>query len=290
MTKLAIKGHPTRGKEVIDLLETLGANRLGYKDTFVGLYYYIECGAIHSSDEYPTYSTIFTLEEFLEKYPFKVGDKVIAYAEGSIASFSIKDMRWNNKLNKVEYKICSAWYDVSVLSAIQPYTDYDIKTNKEEDMNDLKKYSTATIKYIQEDGSKDMELIIPHNQEIVNIDGRYILRDKKPQYPKTYEECCKILGYNQIMPKDHILGYRGTLLSAFQQLLICRDAYWKIAGNWRPEFRFGKKKYCIMTKNNKVINATVEETNRIFVFPTEEMRDAFYDAFEELINEVKELL
>ena len=127
MTNLAIKGHPTRGKEVIQLLEMLGANRLGYKDTFVGFYYYIECGAICSSDEYPTYSTIFTLEEFEEKYPYKVGDEVIAYAEGILASFSIKGMRWNNKLNKVEYKICSSWCDVSMLSAIQPYTDYNIK-------------------------------------------------------------------------------------------------------------------------------------------------------------------
>ena len=76
---LVLKGHATRGKEVINLLEMLGANRLGYKDTFVGFYYYIECGAICSSDEYPTYATIFTLEEFEEKYPYKVGDKVLSY-------------------------------------------------------------------------------------------------------------------------------------------------------------------------------------------------------------------
>ena len=56
MTTLVLKGHATRGKEVINLLEMLGANRLGYKDTFVGFYYYIECGAICSSDEYPTFS------------------------------------------------------------------------------------------------------------------------------------------------------------------------------------------------------------------------------------------
>ena len=298
MAQLAIIGHPTRGKEVIQLLEMLGANRLGYKDTFVGFYYYIECGAICSSDEYPTYSTIFTLEEFLAKYPFKVGDKVIAYAEGCIASFSIKDMRWNNELNKVEYKICSAWYDASVLSAIQPYTDYDIKTNKEEDMSDLKKCGTATIKYIQENGSRDMELIIPYNQEIVNIDGRYILRDKKPQYPKTYEECCKIVDYH--LEGATIIGYEKPLLENLQQLLICRDAYWKIAGEqmglgkpWEPNWgeNDGGYRYCIHNQSNKIVlnNEWLGE-NYILSFPTTKMRDKFYNNFKDLIESCKELL
>ena len=66
--------------------------------------------------------------------------------------------------------------------------------------------------------------------------------------------------------------------------------YWKIADDWKPEFRFGKKKHCVMTKDNKVISATVEETNRILVFPTEEMRDAFYENFKDLIEQCKELL
>lgn len=275
MSRLVLKYHATRGKEVINLLEMLGANRLGYKDTFVGFYYYIECEAIVSSDEYPIDAKVFTLEEFLEKYPFKVGDKVITYTEGCIASFSIKDMRWNNKLNKVEYKICSAWYDVSVLSAIQPYTDYDIKTNKEEDTSDLKKCGTATIKY---------------------IDGRYILRDKKPQYPKTYKECCDVLGLNTMGNDSQ--GYKEDLMIRFQELIIARDAYWKIAGEqmgldkpWKPDWtNCCATKYSISCVNNKIKLFKAHEYNYILVFPTAEMRDAFYDAFKELINEVKELL
>ena len=66
MLNLVLKGHAIRGKEVIDLLEMLGANRLGYNDTFAGFYYYIECEAICSSDVCPIYSTVFTLEKFLE--------------------------------------------------------------------------------------------------------------------------------------------------------------------------------------------------------------------------------
>lgn len=313
MANLAIKGHPTRGKEVIQLLEMLGANRLGYKDTFVGFYYYIECGAICSSDEYPTYSTIFTLEEFLEKYPYKVGDKVIAYAEGILASFSIKDMRWNNKLNKVEYKICSSWYDVSMLSAIQPYTDYNIKEETTE-KNQPPKTQAEVDKYLQEHSIKngmnviDIEtcletdgLKLPENV-VINSKGigsiQFIQWYEKPKYPKTYEECCKILDWNQ---RDYDrVGYKSDLLCKLQVLLLCRDAYWEIAGEemgldkpWEPDFTNNdEERYGIYTLANKVERdfCGVGDVNMVLVFPTEEMRDAFYKNFKELIEHCKELL
>lgn len=85
-------------------------------------------------------------------------------------------------------------------------------------------------------------------------------------------------------------NYRKGQLEALRQLLIFRNAWWKMADDWRPEFRFGKKKYCIMTKDNKVISATVEETNRTLVFSTAEIRDAFYENFKDLIEHCKEFL
>ena len=122
--------------------------------------------------------------------------------------------------------------------------------------------------------------------------GKFLFFKKRPKYPKTYTDCCKALLLNPEKATYSVCGleYKRHLIVNFQRLLVCRDAYWKIAGDWKPEFRFGKKKYCIMTKDNKVINATVEETNRILAFPTEEMRDAFYENFKELIEECKELL
>ena len=78
--KLAIQGHSTRGKEVIELLEMMGG-----KDAHLWLcidsdrIYYISDGYVRwdyiDSEEIDKYK-IFTLEEFLEKYPFKVGDTV----------------------------------------------------------------------------------------------------------------------------------------------------------------------------------------------------------------------
>ena len=141
---------------------------------------------------------------------------------------------------------------------------------------------------------KQIKINIPKGYEFFGIDDDNKIVLAKKQYPKTHEECFNICFGNkhhivQVVGLDD-LGDNKELFESFIKLKICRDAYWKIVGDWEPEFRFGKKKYCIMTKDNKVISATVEETNRILVFPTEEMRDAFYNNFKDLIEQCKELL
>ena len=96
-----------------------------------------------------------------------------------------------------------------------------------------------------------------------------------------------------------IYGYKNGLLFEFQKLLIARDAYWKIAGEekrlgrpWEPDWKKQDKKYIISIFEDTVIYFENETYNRntILAFPTEEMRDAFYENFKELINSCKELL
>ena len=78
---IAIEGHPTRGKEVIELLEMIGGNNvhnLSGNNSYA--YYFIEgCQNEIRAGEYifgDENMHFFTLEEFLEKYPFKIGDYV----------------------------------------------------------------------------------------------------------------------------------------------------------------------------------------------------------------------
>ena len=111
--KLAIKGHPTRGEEVIELLEMLG----GYKDSLLkdediyddNYFYFILAEENNAIDGYPLkYKdkvdedyVIFTLEEFLEKYPYKVGDKVEVCGTNTV--FTIGNMMWEDELCTVHY-------------------------------------------------------------------------------------------------------------------------------------------------------------------------------------------
>ena len=122
-----------------------------------------------------------------------------------------------------------------------------------------------------------------------------ILKPKKPQYPKTYDECCEVLG----ILEDRGFGFinlsecENTLMSHFIQLKRCRDAYWKIAGDemglgkpWEPDWDNSSTPR-EFTKINK---GRLIHLSRVLVFPTAEMRDTFYENFKDLINECKELL
>ena len=166
---------------------------------------------------------------------------------------------------------------------IPPYMDYEIKQE-------------IPICWVQEN-ENEYKIIIAEDFELKENNGEWFAVCKKPQYPKTYKECSKELGYNQVMPTDHILGYRGTLLSLFQQLLICRDAYWKIAGDemelgkpWKPDWKDSNFKYCLKKMGDNIERLSEMTISCILTFPTEEMRDAFFENFKDLIEECKELL
>jgi hypothetical protein len=122
------------------------------------------------------------------------------------------------------------------------------------------------------------------------------LEKKKKEYPKSYDECCKVLGI--IDKREFWHGYRSVQLKIFQKLLICRDAYWTIYGEenglgkpWKPDWKDGtQKKYGIYNNSCDIQKGDWHFARAILAFPTEEMRDAFYENFKELIESVKELL
>ena len=103
------------------------------------------------------------------------------------------------------------------------------------------------------------------------------LHDELHKYPKTCEECCKVLGYET--EEDEISCYKGHLIDSFVNLLICRDAYWKIAGEqmglgklWKPDFtNDDEERYGIYTAANKVVKdfCGVGDVNTILTFPAE---------------------
>ena len=120
--------------------------------------------------------------------------------------------------------------------------------------------------------------------------------EKKPEYPKTYEECEKILGLEDSIIEG-CLGYEYKLLNAFQKLLMCRDAYWKIAGDelelskpWEPDWNGHEFKYGLKFMGHRIEKTSEMTVSHVICFSTEEMRDAFYENFKDLIEQCKELL
>ena len=146
------------------------------------------------------------------------------------------------------------------------------------------------------------------NGNVINA-TKIVLEKKKKEYPKTYEECCKVFGLN------HYLGiswnsydvYSGAIdnlseqiediakkLEVLSKLLLCRAAYWKIAGEemglgkpWKPTM---ETVYCISRNDNVMKCSYRGGKSNILEFPTPEMRDAFKENFDPDIEFCKELL
>ena len=129
-------------------------------------------------------------------------------------------------------------------------------------------------------------------------DGYFSWVDSKPTYPKNYKECCEVLGYsgnyNMILTTD----IDCKLFNALYRLKVCRDAYWKIAGEqmgldkpWEPDWNDVCDKYTIyIVYGNEIWRDKGQTINTLLAFPTEEMRDTFYENFKDLIEQCKELL
>jgi hypothetical protein len=311
MSKVAIKGHPSRGKEIIEILEMLGGkNTHDYICNMPDFAYSInEQGIIEWFISRPnSIYTIFTLEEFLEKYPYKVRDKVKAWVNDYYGVFDIQNIRWSNLTNEVGYKIHGHWYSVRNL---QPYKEAPMYLNRKvnEQAEEIKKILEPVKKIIEEkDKAKAPDLKgedysfrrfgykIPSGYEFECVrNNEIILKPIKPQYPKTYVKCCDILNVD---PYNKSAGYKSGLITAFRNLLICRDAYWKIAGEqmglgkpWEPDWgKADEIKYCTVNTEGNITKWVQKTTNKILAFPTEEMRDVFYENFKELIELCKELL
>ena len=170
-------------------------------------------------------------------------------------------------------------------------------------MNDIIKEETMEDKGTLEQIDLTKELRKANNIEVILGDYEFVLKDgktyfvkKKPQYPKTYKECCDVLSLNTM--DNDAQGYKADLIIRFQELIIARDAYWKIAGEqmglgkpWKPDWdNENEFKYSLYYFRNRIVYDHSLFSPTILAFPTEEMRDVFYENFKELIDKCKELL
>ena len=111
----------------------------------------------------------------------------------------------------------------------------------------------------------------------------------KPKYPTTYKECCKVLGCKCIVGFVGLDDEEENLYGKFIALKRCRDAYWKIAG-WELDWKNKSDNHNLIVYEGEIIKDFYCGVNHVLVFPTEEMRDAFYENFKDLIEQCKELV
>lgn len=279
MTQLAIRGHATRGEEVIEILEMLGGkNSYEYSGNCIEIHYYI-ANEIYSTRISPINKNIFmcfTLEKFLEKFPYKVGDRVrIPEYESEVC---INKMLWNG--NEV-------LYEVVVDDEVERYSAEELN-----EFNEPNKEETVTIDDFKAN-TKEWLIDKLHNMVIskaIKTIGDIHEELHKPQYPKTYDECVNMFNCS-------VETVNLTTIAALRELIYCRNAYWKIVGE---QMRLGKPWEYDMSKNEFVYTIAYQYgfiqkcesryKSHLLVFPTKEMRDGFYENFKELIEICKEFL
>ncbi len=324
--KLAIQGHSTRGKEVIELLKMMGGTNpfsnngelLGNKENCC---YYIP--KINTPSKYISWNyigpeeidkyVIFTLEKFLEKYPFKVGDRVMCKHSGNL--LTIKSMEWSADCETMVYDfkdsvIVLAAEDMKLVndnklsSAVEnpdefkSYTvslkDGEVIGNSIDSVQFVQSGKIVAVRFNTQNYENEVELQLDDYEIEIRNGKTYAVR-KKLTYPTNYKECCDVLGLNTM--DNDACGYKADLIISFQELYIARDAYWKIAGKqmgldkpWEPDWNDLNRKYFISLTCDGFSLYDDFRNPQFLVFPTAEMRDAFYENFKDLIEQCKEFL
>lgn len=152
---------------------------------------------------------------------------------------------------------------------------------------------------------KETKIKLPEGWEIDRVEnGEIILKESKKELPKTWEECLQKLEnaeYIDTFSSIHILGSDiasredknvipvglGEPMLALMQLLVCREAYRQ---GWKPNWKDGNGKYCIVYQNNEIVPACYLTNHWVLSFQSEEIRNKFLENFRDLIEVAKELI
>lgn len=132
------------------------------------------------------------------------------------------------------------------------------------------------------------------------INAQKIVLEKKIKYPKTYDECCEVLGIGSYFEPE-IRNATTEECHKFTKLIRlkrCRDAYWKLYGEemglskpWEPDYT--KERYIIHKWVDEILTgyrASGFGERFILEFPTEEICDEFKKNFDPDIEFCKEFL
>ena len=137
------------------------------------------------------------------------------------------------------------------------------------------------------------EMIIPQGWEIDKVDdNKILLKKSKKELPKTWKECCELLGRGEFIGVDSdIINIDNTIgkpMLALCKLLVCREVYRQ---GWKPNWKDGKEiKWTIECIEYRISSMICTYCSKVLSFQSEEIRDKFLENFKDLIEEAKELI
>lgn len=256
--KIAIQGHPTRGKEIIQILESLGGINDGlHEGNNPNCYYELHGNIIWCVSTKGINFKYCTLEEFETEFPFKVGDKVLI--AGTISHSIIALEYFNNKLC---YKLDNGFH----------YTSSTLRLYKEmkEERNITLTLDKAKEWYKRGGELREIALQAFSEKELNPLPKSW------EEYCRKYESCCFSTKYINIP-----LKYDALL--KLEQLRDC----WR--QGWKPIWDISEK-WCIHLWGNELGVGITKNISRFLTFPTREMAEEFLECFRDLIKVAKDFI
>ena len=124
-------------------------------------------------------------------------------------------------------------------------------------------------------------------------DKTYVQLKDDLLYPNTYEGCCKVLGCEPVPDglllkegaNEHNKYLYSDEMNALFKLLICRNAYWKLAGDWAPNWKDDSKKSAVAVIEDEPRVTTRYTERNMFVFPSESLCVRFLNNFKDLFEQ-----
>ena len=284
--RIAIKGHPTRRKEVIQTLENLGGrntkNWKGDGDILDG--FFINNDGIIVFDNLPEEYKLYTLEEFEQEFPFKIGDKVI-YSYAPVIG-TVVDIKFDDHIP----------YRVDIMGKIYTCETAALKLYKEmkEERNITLTLDKAKEWYKKGGELKEIALQAFNEKELNPL-------------PRSWEEFCEtfpidqgeayISSFSRVIEYGHsenrnLRGSENMCPSrksaeahlAMIQLEQLRDCWRQ---GWKPTKH--DTGYCI-THYSEEYSIMSFYFISFLSFPTEEMAEEFLKCFRDLIEKAGDLI
>ena len=272
--KIVIQGHPTRGKEVVEILKSFGGKSifagLGFNERY---YYYINSNniiresliTIKTKEEFKLY----TLEEFEKEFPFKVGDKVVWDKDNYTTVRTVLRIDYSD-LAGIKYAI-TAFGEANCFWEVDANELKSYKEMKEE-RNITLTLDKAKEWYKKGGELKEVALQAFSEQELNPLPRSW------EEYNEKYGGVCLSTRYTNTSLKNY---------DAIIKLGQLRDCWRK---GWIPDYTKTYKKFRIKKLGTEYIVDWSTGLSDFLVFQTEELAKEFLKCFRDLIEKAGDLI
>lgn len=305
--KIAIIGDRERHEEVLEILELLGGkkfNQIGNCDT--GCYFIGENNIITlwpSLDQ--SIFKIFSVNDFWKTFPYKPKESVFYDGKETV----VENLEWVADEEVVYYGLSNFACYVSPIDLVSVEKDEvdmaevitEVLTERasntepkatlckepwEDSECDSVDKAFAPDLRGQDYSGKRYGYKIPNGYEFEKIEkGEIILKPISPVIPKTFEECCNVLG---IVPSSLFREHHENIPLAYvskmdniYKLIICQHAYWKVLCN---DYKPGIDSKEISAHCSIYVNPQLT-----LIFPYMSVMEQFEENFKDIIEKLKNL-